>query len=62
MFPKGVVLLLAIFAAIIFLVEGAVVDWGALLIIDLELTPIKSAGVGYILFSIAMVIARLLGD
>ena len=61
MFPKGVVLLLAIFAAIIFLVEGAVVDWGALLIIDLELTPIKSAGVGYILFSIAMVIARLLG-
>lgn len=62
MFPKGVVLLLAIFAAIIFLVEGAVVDWGALLIIDLELSPIKSAGVGYILFSIAMVIARLLGD
>ena len=62
MFPKGVVLLLAIFAAIIFLVEGAVVDWGALLIIDLELTSIKSAGVGYILFSIAMVIARLLGD
>ncbi|MDA8914500.1 MFS transporter [Amylibacter sp.] len=62
MFPKGVVLLLAIFAAIIFLVEGAVVDWGALLIIDLELTPIKSAGVGYILFSIAMVVARLLGD
>lgn len=62
MFPKGVVLLLAIFAAVIFLVEGAVVDWGALLIIDLELTPIKSAGVGYILFSIAMVIARLLGD
>tara|TARA_B100000767_G_scaffold245165_1_gene243880 strand:- start:3 stop:1133 length:1131 start_codon:yes stop_codon:yes gene_type:complete len=62
MFPKGVVLLLAIFAAIIFLVEGAVVDWGALLIIDLELTPIKSSGVGYILFSIAMVIARLLGD
>ncbi|MDB9729409.1 MFS transporter [Amylibacter sp.] len=62
MFPRGVVLLLAIFAAIIFLVEGAVADWGALLIIDLELTPSKSAGVGYILFSIAMVIARLLGD
>ena len=55
MFPKGVVLLLAIFAAIIFLVEGAVVDWGALLIIDLELTPIKSAGVGYILFSLSLI-------
>jgi MFS family permease len=62
MLPKGVVILLAIFAAIIFLVEGAVVDWGALLIIDRELTAPKSAGIGYILFSIAMVVARLLGD
>ena len=62
MFPKGVVILLAIFAAIIFLIEGAVVDWGALLIIDRELTTPKSAGIGYILFSVSMVIARLLGD
>lgn len=62
MLPKGVVILLAIFAAIIFLVEGAVVDWGALLIIDRELTAPKSAGIGYILFSIAMVVARLSGD
>ena len=62
MLPKVVVILLAIFAAIIFLVEGAVVDWGALLIIDRELTAPKSAGIGYILFSIAMVVARLSGD
>ena len=62
MFPKGVVILLAIFAAIIFLIEGAVVDWGALLIIDRELTTPKSAGIGYILFSVSMVIARLFGD
>ena len=62
MLPKGVVILLAIFAAIIFLIEGAVVDWGALLIIDRELTTPESAGIGYILFSVAMVIARLLGD
>ena len=62
MLPKGVVILLAIFAAIIFLIEGAVVDWGALLIIDSELTTPKSAGIGYILFSVAMVIDRLLGD
>ena len=62
MLPKGVVILLAIFAAIIFLIEGAVVDWGALLIIDRELTTPKSAGIGYILFSVSMVIARLLGD
>ena len=62
MLPKGVVILLAIFAAIIFLIEGAVVDWGALLIIDRELTTPESAGIGYILFSVAMVVARLFGD
>lgn len=60
--PRGIVLLLAIIAAITFLVEGAVLDWGALLIIERQLIAAPSAGVGYILFSIAMVIARLTGD
>jgi hypothetical protein len=45
-----------------FLVEGAVLDWGALLIIDRQLVAPQNAGVGYILFSAAMVIARLTGD
>lgn len=61
-FPKGIVLLLALLAGITFLVEGAVLDWGALLIIDQELAAKENAGIGYILFSIAMVIARLSGD
>lgn len=61
-FPRGIVLLLAALAAIAFLVEGAVLDWGALLIIDQDLAPAQSAGAGYILFSIAMVIGRLTGD
>jgi hypothetical protein len=61
-FPHGIVLLLGLLAAIAFLVEGAVLDWGALLIIDRQLTTPQSAGVGYILFSAAMVIARLTGD
>jgi predicted MFS family arabinose efflux permease len=60
--PRGIVTYLALIAAICFLIEGAVLDWGALLIIDLELTAAKSAGIGYILFSIAMVVARLTGD
>ncbi|MEP2782827.1 MAG: MFS transporter [Pseudoruegeria sp.] len=60
--PRGVVLLLAILAGITFLVEGAVLDWGALLIIDREMATSQSAGIGYILFSVAMVIARLTGD
>lgn len=61
-FPHGIVLLLGLLAAVAFLVEGAVLDWGALLIIDRQLTTPQSAGVGYILFSAAMVIARLTGD
>ncbi len=61
-FPHGIVLLLAALAGITFLIEGAVLDWGALLIIDLQLTDVQSAGVGYILFSAAMVIGRLTGD
>ena len=61
-FPHGIVLLLGLLAAIAFLVEGAVLDWGALLIIDRQLTAPQNAGVGYILFSAAMVIARLTGD
>lgn len=61
-FPRGIVLLLATLAAIVFLVEGAVLDWGALLIIDRQLVAAQNAGIGYILFSLAMVIARLMGD
>ena len=61
-FPRGVVLLIAVLAAISFLAEGAVLDWGALLIIDLNLASAESAGVGFILFSVAMVVARLTGD
>lgn len=61
-FPRGKVLLLAILAAIVFLVEGAVLDWGALLIINRQLAATQSAGVGYILFSVAMVVGRLTGN
>jgi predicted MFS family arabinose efflux permease len=59
--PRGIVLLLGFLAAIAFLVEGAVLDWGALLIIERQLSLPHHAGIGYILFSIAMVIARLCG-
>ncbi|WP_341365785.1 MFS transporter [Yoonia sp. BS5-3] len=60
--PRGIVLLLAALAAITFLVEGAILDWGALLVVDRQLIAVENAGIGYILFSIAMVLARLTGD
>ena len=60
--PRGTVLLLAVLAAICFLVEGAVLDWGALLIVAQGLMEPAGAGLGYMLFSVAMTIARLTGD
>lgn len=60
--PRGVVRLLAALAAITFLAEGAVLDWGALLITRAGLVSVARGGLGYLLFSVAMTIGRLSGD
>jgi MFS family permease len=60
--PRGVVLLLAALTAITFLVEGALLDWSALLITGKGLVATARGGVGYMLFSIAMTVGRLSGD
>ncbi|MBV8918946.1 MFS transporter [Bradyrhizobium sp.] len=60
--PHGSVVLLALLAAVTFLVEGAVLDWGALLVIGAGLLPAAQGGLGYMLFSIAMTTGRLAGD
>ncbi|GLH81437.1 MFS transporter [Bradyrhizobium sp. SSBR45G] len=60
--PHGAVLLLAALAAIMFLVEGAMLDWSALLLTGSGRLPAAQAGLGYIMFSIAMTAGRLVGD
>ena len=60
--PKGVVLLIAGLAAVAFLVEGAMLDWGALLITREHLVTAAQGGLGFVLFSIAMTAGRLSGD
>lgn len=60
--PHGSVLLLALLGAITFLVEGAMLDWGALLVIGAGLVSEAQGGIGYIVFSVAMTIGRLGGD
>lgn len=60
--PHGAVLLLAALAAIMFLVEGAMLDWSALLLTASGRLPAAQAGLGYIMFSIAMTIGHLAGD
>lgn len=60
--PRGIVVLLAALAAITFLTEGAMLDWGALLLSGKGLLPVAQAGLGYSVFAIAMTIGRLTGD
>ncbi len=60
--PRGIVLLLAVLAGITFLVEGAVLDWSALLIVGRGLVGTEMGGLGYMLFSVAMMVGRLTGD
>lgn len=60
--PRGVVLLLALLAGAMFLTEGAMLDWGALLMTESSLLPEARSGVGYVVFSVAMTAGRLVGD
>jgi MFS family permease len=60
--PRGVILVLAGLAAIMFLVEGALLDWGALLITSQGIVENSRGGVGYMLFATAMTAGRLSGD
>jgi predicted MFS family arabinose efflux permease len=60
--PRGIVILIASLAGIMFLAEGAVLDWGALLLTVGGRVPVSEAGVGYIVFSIAMTVGRFCGD
>ena len=60
--PRGIVLLIAGLAAVAFLMEGAMLDWSALLITEKALLGRDQAGLGYTLFSIAMTCGRFVGD
>jgi MFS family permease len=60
--PRGVVLVIALLAAISFLVEGALLDWSALLLVGERLVPPVRGGLGYMLFSVAMTFGRFIGD
>ena len=60
--PRGFVLLLAVLTAIVFLVEGAVLDWGALFLTGQGLAGAEQGGMAYMVFSIAMTVMRLTGD
>lgn len=60
--PKGLVWGLSLIAMAMFLVEGAVLDWGALLITSTGKVAGTQGGIAYMMFAITMTIGRLSGD
>lgn len=60
--PNRSVLLIAVLAAITFLVEVSMLDWSALLLVERDLLAEAHGGIGCMLFSIAMAAGRLGGD
>ena len=60
--PSARVLLLGALALIVFLAEGAVLDWSAVFLRDERGFAIAHTGLGSAAFSVAMVTGRLLGD
>jgi predicted MFS family arabinose efflux permease len=59
---SGAMLLLAALAAVCFLVEGAMLDWSALLLTTRSLAAPAQGGLGYAFFAVAMTLGRFSGD
>jgi predicted MFS family arabinose efflux permease len=60
--PHGAVVFIGLLCFIVFLAEGAMLDWSALLMTTGGLLTTNEGGLGYAVFAVAMTIARLTGD
>lgn len=60
--PKGIVLFLGTLCFIVFLTEGAVLDWSAVFLVSVRDMDPALAGLGYAAFALTMTIGRLTGD
>ncbi|WP_272680941.1 MFS transporter [Providencia sp. PROV129] len=60
--PKGIVLVIGIVCFAVFLAEGAVLDWGAVFLIEHHGLKETLGGLGFAAFATTMTIGRLLGD
>ncbi|WP_313064521.1 MFS transporter [Achromobacter animicus] len=60
--PRGIVVGIGLLAMVIFLAEGAMLDWGALLLSREKGVDQRFAGAGYSVFACAMTLIRFVGD
>jgi MFS family permease len=59
---KGVVLFIGVLCFILFLTEGAMLDWSAVFLADVRGMSPAHAGLGYAAFAATMTVGRLTGD
>ncbi|MFJ2987483.1 MFS transporter [Collimonas sp. NPDC087041] len=60
--PHGAVIFIGVLCFIVFLVEGAILDWSALFLTAARGLDASQGGLGYAAFAIAMTTGRLTGD
>ncbi|MBU6959227.1 MFS transporter [Pseudomonas sp. CVAP len=60
--PHGVVLFIGSLCFIVFLAEGAVLDWSAVFLTSERELDTAYAGLGYAAFALTMTVGRLMGD
>lgn len=61
-FPRGAVLFLGSICFTVFLVEGAMMDWGSLFLINYKGFDESYGGIGFAVFSAAIAFGRMLGE
>ena len=60
--PKGILIFVGLIAFISYLVEGAIMDWSGVFLTITKGFDISVAGVGFAMFSAAMLLIRFVGD
>ena len=60
--PHGIVLFLSVLCFIVFLTEGAMLDWSAVFLVSERQMDASYAGLGYAAFAATMTVGRLTGD
>lgn len=60
--PHGVVLFIGVLCFIVFLTEGAVLDWSAVFLTSVRGMDASYAGLGYAAFALTMTVGRITGD
>lgn len=60
--PNTAIVLVGLMCFIVYLAEGAILDWSALFLVDYRGLPAASGGLGYAAFALMITLGRFLGD